>query len=84
MKTAREYISELRLNKANVDHCVQYNTINGTLLIDLESMLKDYAKQCVEQSLKDAAYNLSYHAFSSRTEYDHAQNKILSTPIVTP
>lgn len=44
-KTARDYISEIKLNRANVEHILQYGNINGSLLVDLERIMNLYADQ---------------------------------------
>lgn len=50
-KTARDYIAELKLNRANVDNILDYGNVNGTLLIDLENMLRSYGRQCAESAI---------------------------------
>jgi len=48
MKTIREYVKSIKLNKANVEHCLEHGVINGSLLIDIENVLKSYGEQCIK------------------------------------
>lgn len=54
-KTARDYISEIKLNRANVEHILQYGNINGSLLVDLERIMDNYANQKVIELKKRLA-----------------------------
>lgn len=49
-KTAelRDLIETIHINKANLDNISEYKIINGTLLIELERVAKEYARQTCE------------------------------------
>jgi hypothetical protein len=46
-KRAKEYVKTIKLNKANVDYCLEHGRVNGFLLIDIEKAV-DLAEQDAE------------------------------------
>lgn len=50
MKTARDYISKIVTNKANLNHIADYGVINGSLLIDFEKAMKLFANQKLDEA----------------------------------
>lgn len=39
-KRAKEYVKTIKLNKANVDYCLEHGMVNGFLLIDIENAVE--------------------------------------------
>ena len=39
-KRAKEYVKTIKLNKANVDYCLEHGRVNGFLLIDIENAVE--------------------------------------------
>ena len=46
-KRAKEYVKTIKLNKANVDYCLEHGRVNGFLLIDIEKAV-DLGEQDAE------------------------------------
>lgn len=44
-KTKRELIASIVNNKANLEHIAQTGNINGSLLIEIEKVMQNYADQ---------------------------------------
>lgn len=51
MKTAKDFIKEIKPNAGNLSHIMTTGQINGTLLLDIEKAMKEYAKQWVHKSV---------------------------------
>lgn len=49
-KRAKEYIKTIKLNKANVDYCLEHGRVNGFLLIDIENAV-ELAEQDTEEEV---------------------------------
>lgn len=52
---ARDFISTIRVNRVNLENIAQYDRINGSLLIDIEKRMIEFAKAHVKEALKKAA-----------------------------
>ena len=52
-KRAKEYVKTIKLNKANVDYCLEHGRVNGFLLIDIEN--------AVELAEQDAEEEVNYY-----------------------
>jgi hypothetical protein len=50
-KRAKEYIKTIKLNKANVDYCLEHGRVNGFLLIDIENAV-ELAEQDAEEEIE--------------------------------
>ena len=50
-KRAKEYIKTIKLNKANVDYCLEHGRVNGFLLIDIENAV-ELAEQDAEEKIE--------------------------------
>lgn len=48
MKTALELIEEIVVWPPNANHIASTRRVSGTLLVDIENTMKEYAKQCCE------------------------------------
>lgn len=48
MKTSRDYILEIITNKSNLQHIADSGKINGSLLIDIEKVMKLYANAKID------------------------------------
>jgi hypothetical protein len=84
MKTAREFLKEIKTDKSNLDHIASTNIINGSMLIDLEKSMKAYAKEVAQQALIDASENLepnNCYYNGSHCDLDAHRKEILNTPI---
>ena len=57
MKTPRDYIRLITVNKSNLQHIANTGIINGSLLIGIENIMKEYAKEVACEALKNAAEN---------------------------
>lgn len=57
MKTPREYIRLITIDKSNLQHIINTGVVNGSLLIGIETIMKEYAKEVARESLKNAAEN---------------------------
>ena len=42
MATKREFIANIKVDKANLEHIAKTGVINGSLLIDIEKAMEDY------------------------------------------
>ncbi|KIO75591.1 hypothetical protein TH53_19835 [Pedobacter lusitanus] len=84
MKTAIEYAKSLKLNRDNVEHILSSNSINGTLLVDLTAMLRQYGRQCAERALKDASEKLRQTSGQWNADFNSQRISILNTEIITP
>lgn len=51
-KRAKEYVKTIKLNKANVDYCLEHGRVNGFLLIDIENAV-ELAEQDAEEQYQD-------------------------------
>lgn len=60
MKTPRQYISEIRPDEMNFKHIATSGKINATLMIDIERVMKEYAKQWVDKLAKAMDKNQGY------------------------
>lgn len=49
-KRAKEYVKTIKLNKANVDYCLEHGMVNGFLLIDIENAV-ELAEQDAEEEV---------------------------------
>ena len=49
-KRAKEYVKTIKLNKANVDYCLEHGRVNGFLLIDIENAV-ELAEQDAEEEV---------------------------------
>lgn len=50
-KRAKEYVKTIKLNKANVDYCLEHGRVNGFLLIDIENAV-ELAEQDAEERIE--------------------------------
>ena len=50
-KRAKEYVKTIKLNKANVDYCLEHGRVNGFLLIDIENAV-ELAEQDAEEKIE--------------------------------
>lgn len=50
-KRAKEYVKTIKLNKANVDYCVEHGRVNGFLLIDIENAV-ELAERDAEEKIE--------------------------------
>lgn len=48
LPTARDLIAKIIPNQANFEHCGQYRTINGSLLIDIEKAIESHTQAHTE------------------------------------
>lgn len=48
-KRAEEYIKTIKLNKANVDYCLEHGRVNGFLLIDIENAVEIAERDAEEE-----------------------------------
>lgn len=44
-KTPRDFIKGISVDKANLQHIAETGVINGSLLVDIEYAIRDYAAQ---------------------------------------
>lgn len=51
-KRAKEYVKTIKLNKANVDYCLEHGRVNGFLLIDIENAV-ELAERDAEERYHD-------------------------------
>lgn len=51
-KRAKEYVKTIKLNKANVDYCLEHGRVNGFLLIDIENAV-ELAERDAEEEIED-------------------------------
>ena len=51
-KRAKEYVKTIKINKANVDYCLEHGRVNGFLLIDIENAV-ELAEQDAEEEIED-------------------------------
>lgn len=52
MKTAKDFIKDIKPNAGNLSHIITTGDINGTLLIDIEKAMKEYARQWIHETAK--------------------------------
>ena len=64
-KRAEEYIKTIKLNKANVDYCLEHGRVNGFLLIDIEKAV-ELAEQDAEEEI--ARYRTELEESKKREE----------------
>ena len=50
-KRAKEYVKTIKLNKANVDYCLEHGRVNGFLLIDIENAV-ELAERDAEEKIE--------------------------------
>lgn len=50
-KRAKEYVKTIKLNKANVDYCLEHGRVNGFLLIDIENAV-ELAERDAEEEIE--------------------------------
>lgn len=68
-KRAKEYIKTIKLNKANVDYCLEHGRVNGFLLIDIENAV-ELAEQDAEEKI-EALKAIAVEAFKEYMEQAH-------------
>ena len=66
-KRAKEYIKTIKLNKANVDYCLEHGRVNGFLLIDIENAV-ELAEQDAEERHKEAIEEVKKRAVRAHIE----------------
>ena len=66
-KRAKEYIKTIKLNKANVDYCLDHGRVNGFLLIDIENAV-ELAEQDAEERHKEAIEEVKKRAVRAHIE----------------
>lgn len=67
MKTAKDYIAEIKINDANIDYIRNHpeRKINGSLMEDIERAMKAYAAEAIRGAAERAtAYNQVPRAYS--------------------
>ena len=88
MKTKRDLIKTISIVRGNLSHIESAGNINGTLLIEIERVMEEYAQQqvnrLVSNSLPDFMdviearikfFNANYHAYEG-SELQNALNTI--------
>lgn len=55
-KTIRQYISQIRVNKPNLDYISKTGKINGSLLISIEEIMRDYSQSRTKDLQEQNAY----------------------------
>lgn len=68
-KRAKEYIKTIKLNKANVDYCLEHGRVNGFLLIDIENAV-ELAEQDAEEEI-EALKAIAVEAFKEYMKQEH-------------
>ena len=68
-KRAKEYVKTIKLNKANVDYCLEHGRVNGFLLIDIENAV-ELAEQDAEEEI-EALKARAAEAFKEYMEQAH-------------
>lgn len=66
-KRAKEYVKTIKLNKANVDYCLEHGRVNGFLLIDIENAV-ELAEQDAEERHKEAIEEVKKRAVRAHIE----------------
>lgn len=68
-KRAKEYVKTIKLNKANVDYCLEHGRVNGFLLIDIENAV-ELAERDAEEKI-EALKARAAEAFKEYMEQAH-------------
>lgn len=66
-KRAKEYVKTIKLNKANVDYCLEHGRVNGFLLIDIENAV-ELAERDAEERHKEAIEEVKKRAVRAHIE----------------
>lgn len=66
-KRAKEYVKTIKLNKANVDYCLEHGMVNGFLLIDIENAV-ELAERDAEERHKEAIEEVKKRAVRAHIE----------------
>ena len=66
-KRAKEYIKTIKLNKANVDYCLDHGRVSGFLLIDIENAV-ELAERDAEERHKEAIEEVKKRAVRAHIE----------------
>lgn len=54
-KTIRQYISQIHVNKPNLDYIAKTGQINGSLLISIEKAIRDYSQSQTQELIEQNA-----------------------------
>jgi len=50
----KELIKSIHIDKANLEHIAKTGNINGTLLIEIERVMEEYAKTCNKPAVNNS------------------------------
>ena len=69
-KRAKEYVKTIKLNKANVDYCLEHGRVNGFLLIDIENAV-ELAERDAEEEIEDKCKGFVEILETLQEEHEH-------------